>query len=271
MNNCDPIGLIDSGVGGFTVLKELQRCLPNENYIYYGDSKRMPYGERENQELIELGNAIIRELEGYGVKAVVLACNTLSSLISDLTSNVPLFSVIEAGVRETLLLRERGMVGLIATAATVKNRGYEKELALLTRDIQYIAQETHTLAKVINEGKKDLENLKHNIREAVDPILLKGQKQGVMVEELLLGCTHFPIVADTIRELYPDLLLINPANGLMEQMKQYFNEADFFCDRERKGATTIFITAGREISERIIDELDLKCDNLIETELSAFE
>jgi glutamate racemase len=271
MNSCDPIGLIDSGVGGFTVLKELQHRLPNENYIYFGDSKRMPYGERENEELISLGNAIIRELEGYGVKAIVLACNTLSSLINELSSTVPLFSVIEAGVQETLLLRERGMVGLIATTATVKNRGYEKELALLTRDLHYIAQETHTLAKVINDGKKDLDDLKHNIREAVEPILRRGLKEGVLVEELLLGCTHFPIVAGTIREIYPDLTLINPANGLMRQMQAYFKEREFFCDRENNGATTIFITAGREISERIIDQLDLNCDNLIETELSVFE
>jgi glutamate racemase len=78
-------------------------------------------------------------------------------------------------------------------------------------------------------------------------------------------------VAGTIREIYPDLTLINPANGLMRQMQAYFKEREFFCDRENNGATTIFITAGREISERIIDQLDLNCDNLIETELSVFE
>ncbi len=105
MGNNGPIGVIDSGIGGFTVLKALQERLPNENYIYFGDSKRMPYGERENDELILLANSIIRDLENRGVKVVVLACNTLSSLITELTSRVPLFSVIEAGVQETLSWR----------------------------------------------------------------------------------------------------------------------------------------------------------------------
>src|SRR5665647_653386 len=144
MEKNGPIGLIDSGIGGFTVLKELQMRLPNENYLYFGDSKRMPYGERENEELIYLGNAIIKNLEACGVKAIVLACNTLSSLISELTSRVPLFSVIEAGVQETLACKDRGMVGLIATIATVKNRGYERELLLWTKDVEYVAQGTHT-------------------------------------------------------------------------------------------------------------------------------
>ena len=268
MDNNGPIGVIDSGIGGFTVLKALQDRLPNENYLYFGDSMRMPYGERENDELIMLANTIISDLENRGVKAVVLACNTLSSLIVELTARVPLFSVIEAGVQETLNWRDRGLVGLIATTATVKNRGYEKELELWTREVEYIAQGTHTLAKVINDGQGDLKILKNNIREAVEPILLKGIKKGIVIEELLLGCTHFPIVAVTIRQMYPELELINPANGLVRQLNKHLTEFNYFNTQEAVGSTKILTTADYDIFERMIKELELDCDSLELTELN---
>ncbi|MEA4804455.1 aspartate/glutamate racemase family protein [Acetobacterium wieringae] len=267
MDNNGPIGVIDSGIGGFTVLKALQDRLPNENYLYFGDSMRMPYGERENDELIMLANTIIRDLENRGVKAVVLACNTLSSLIVELSARVPLFSVIEAGVQETLNWRDRGLVGLIATTATVKNRGYEKELELWTREVEYIAQGTHTLAKVINDGQGDLKILKNNIREAVEPILLKGIKKGIVIEELLLGCTHFPIVAVTIRQMYPELELINPANGLVRQLNKHLAEFNYFNTQDEVGSTQILTTADYDIFERMIKELELDCDSLELTEL----
>lgn len=268
MDNNGPIGVIDSGIGGFTVLKALQDRLPNENYLYFGDSMRMPYGERENDELIMLANTIISDLENRGVKAVVLACNTLSSLIVELSARVPLFSVIEAGVQETLNWRDRGLVGLIATTATVKNRGYEKELELWTREVEYIAQGTHTLAKVINDGQGDLKILKNNIREAVEPILLKGIKKGIVIEELLLGCTHFPIVAVTIRQMYPELELINPANGLVRQLNKHLTEFNYFNTQDEVGSTKILTTADYDIFERMIKELELDCDALELTELN---
>ena len=268
MTNQSPIGLIDSGIGGFTVLRELQQRLPGENLIYLGDSLRMPYGERENDELIMLANTIISDLENRGVKAVVLACNTLSSLIVELSARVPLFSVIEAGVQETLNWRDRGLVGLIATTATVKNRGYEKELELWTREVEYIAQGTHTLAKVINDGQGDLKILKNNIREAVEPILLKGIKKGIVIEELLLGCTHFPIVSVTIRQMYPELELINPANGLVRQLNKHLTEFNYFNTQDTVGSTKILTTADYDIFERMIKELELDCDSLELTELN---
>ncbi|MGL4607726.1 MAG: glutamate racemase [Eubacteriaceae bacterium] len=262
MNKSGPIGLIDSGIGGFSVLRELQVRLTNENFLYFGDSKRMPYGERENDEIIFLGNAIIKQLENLGVKAIVLACNTISSLITELTSEVPLFSVIEAGVRETLDIRDYGNVGLIATTATVKNRGYEKELALWTSDVKYIAHGTQTLAKVINDGQGDLKVLRHNIQKAVEPILQEGKKRGLMIEELLLGCTHFPIVSVTFREMYPEINLIDPAMGLVQQLEKYLIKNDCANESNMPGKTKILTTGDLDIFEKMIQNLDLICDSL---------
>ncbi len=264
-----PIALIDSGIGGFTVLAELQKRLPHEDYLYYGDSLRMPYGERENSELIVLANAIIRDLEEQGAKMVVLACNTLSSLIRQLTSKVPLFSVIEAGIEETLMIRDRGLVGLIATTATVRNKGYEKEMAFRTRDLKFIAQGTQTLGKAINDdNKKDLINLKHNISEAIEPILRQALRQGVLIEELLLGCTHFPIVSGTIADMYPQLYQINPANGLVAMLRRFLDERNLYNDQDKVGQTVILTTADYPVFKRMIEKLDLNCDTLKMTKLT---
>jgi glutamate racemase len=267
MDRSGPIGVIDSGIGGFTVLKELQINFPKENFLYFGDSKRMPYGERENEELIFLGNTIIKELENQGVKAVVLACNTLSSLITEFTSNVSLFSVIEAGIEETMICCDHRVVGLIATTATVKNRGYEKGLELCTTDIEYIAQGTHTLGKVINDGQSDLKLLENNIREAIEPILLMASQKGKKVNELLLGCTHFPIVSGTIKKMYPELELINPAKGMVRKLETFLEENDAYNKETLIGGTRILTTGDYKIFERMIYELDLSCDSLKLTKL----
>jgi glutamate racemase len=268
MEKSGSIGVIDSGIGGFTVLKELQLQMPGENYIYFGDSLRMPYGERENNELIVLGNAIIHTLEAQGVKIIVLACNTLSSLITELTAGVPLFSVIEAGVKATIIQRQEGSVGLIATTATVKNRGYQKELLRWTDDVHYVAQGTQTLAKVINDNETDLEILKRNIVEAVEPILKTGRERQVEISELLLGCTHFPIVASTIHELYPRLKQINPARGLVKDIRRYLEENDLLRTDLQQSTTRIQTTGDYGVFQRMIAELSILCDQLDLVELA---
>ena len=91
------IGILDSGVGGLTVFKQTERLLPNENIIYLGDTKRMPYGNKSEEEIIILANKMISYLEEQDVKAVLLACNTISSHIEKLTSKVPIFSIVKAG------------------------------------------------------------------------------------------------------------------------------------------------------------------------------
>ncbi|MDO4287896.1 MAG: glutamate racemase [Eubacterium sp.] len=265
MEKEQPVGLFDSGIGGFTVLKELQRGLPSENAVYLGDSKRMPYGERENAEIIAFANSGIRFLEGKGVKAILLACNTVSSLIDQLESRVPLFSIVEAGCEATLAARNRGAVGLIATTATVKNGAYERLLARRSDRVHYITQGTRTLAKIINNHPYERALLRKNIREAIDPILEKQD-----VDALLLGCTHFPIVRESIEQMYPELTIINPAERQIASLRAYLAERDLLNDAG--GTTEIYTTrnvADEKIITQIIDHIGLKYDVLAQTELDV--
>lgn len=238
MGNSQPVGVFDSGIGGFTVLQELQRILPGENTVYLGDAARMPYGERDNEEIIAFTAAAIRFLEARGVKAILLACNTASSLMDRLTSQVPLFSIVEAGCVAATEHQPQGRIGLICTTATARNRAYEKTLASLTKKLGFITQGAPDLARVINDNREELILLKQNIHGAIDPILTQGE-----VEALLLGCTHYPIVRETIELLYPRLSLINPAEKQVASLVEYLSaEGAFNDDEKRRGQTDIYAT-----------------------------
>jgi glutamate racemase len=260
MANNSPIGLIDSGIGGFTVLKELQHRLPGENIIYLGDSLRMPYGERHNAEIIQYANSDIRFLEAKGVKAILLACNTVSSLIDHLTAHVPLFSIVEAGCLATLDIRQEGEVGLIATRATVNNGAYPRILRTLTDKVTYVQQGTKTLASVINDYPEEMELLRTHIHLAINPLI---EERGIDV--LLLGCTHFPIVRETIEELYPQFTLINPAIKQIGILTARLTKDDAFREHTQGGRTAIY-TTGTAADYRIfcdmVDYLDIRCHKL---------
>jgi len=265
MNERSPIGLIDSGIGGFTVLKELQQQLPHENIVYLGDSKRMPYGECNNQEIIQYAESDIRFLEKKGAKAILLACNTVSSLIEQIETKVPLFSIVEAGCMATAETCAEGEVGLIATTATVNNGAYERILKKYSKTVRYIPKGTKTLAAVINNHPDELVLLEKNIREAIEPILQISD-----IKELLLGCTHFPIVRKTIEKMYPNLKIINPAERQIRIIQAYLEKEHLINDDFYDGITDIYTTGSPQdyrIFEDKIGQLQIYCNHLNQTVL----
>ena len=265
MHDSRPIGLIDSGIGGFTVLKALQNRFPNENIIYLGDSLRMPYGECDNDEIITYANSDIRFLAERNVKAVLLACNTVSSMIDRLSSRVPLFSIVEAGCLATLDIVRQGEVGLIATRATVNNNAYPNTLSKMTDKVQFVQQGTKTLAAVINNYPREIELLKTHIHLAVDPLIEEKN-----IHTLLLGCTHFPIVSETIKSLYPDFILINPADKMIDLLGESMTANDLINNNQKPGRTEIYTTgtsADMNIFENMTHYLDIHCDKLSQGKL----
>lgn len=260
MTNQSPIGLIDSGIGGFTVLRELQQRLPGENLIYLGDSLRMPYGELDNAAIIEYANSDIRFLEERGVKAILLACNTISSLMEQLTAKVPLFSIVEAGCLATMETCKTGEVGLIATRATVNNGAYPRVLRQLTDQVVFVQQGTKTLASVINNYPEEIELLRTHIHLAIDPLIEERD-----IHVLLLGCTHFPIVRETIEELYPQFTIINPAIKEIDILREKLTAQDAFSGMDAGGKTEIYTTgtqADYKIFCDMVDYLDIRCHSL---------
>jgi len=256
-----PIGVMDSGVGGLTVVKELIQILPYEKVIYFGDSKRMPYGNKTVDEIIFLANKIIRFLENKGVKGILLACNTVSSQIHNLQSSVPLFGIIEAGCQAAIETCQSNEIGLIATVATVESRVYESTLKKFDPRKIIVSNDSRKLPKIINDHLERRDLLDIHIRECIDPIMDKGD-----IKELILGCSHFPIIQQEIQELYPNLKLINPANKQVHMIKKYMVDNDLLTEHYEK-TVEIFTTEGIDEFVLTLGRLNIKEYTLAKVEL----
>lgn len=264
MNRKLPVGILDSGVGGLTAVVQMNKLLPQESIIYFGDSKRMPYGNRTNEEIIFYANEIIHYLEDRGVKAILLACNTISSQIDQLESNVPLFSIVDAGSMAVVNETQEKSVGVIATYATVKSGVYEKTISNLNPQLKVIANSSISLPKIIDSQLDDLQLLEDNIKECIDPILEKDPS----IRNLLLGCSHFPIIKKEIGELYPDLKFIDPAKKLVHILQNYLHKHDLNTD-ESERHLVLYTTAETYEYAAAIKRLKLEIDTLMKVKLFA--
>ena len=142
-----PIGVFDSGLGGLTVVKELMKWLPQEDIVYFGDTARIPYGTRSNETVIRYSEQCIRFLLGQGIKMIVIACNTVSSISLDIVKkkfDIPILGVIEPGAREAVAATRNKRLGVIGTQATIRSRAYEKAVSRLDPEIKIFYQSLYT-------------------------------------------------------------------------------------------------------------------------------
>ena len=242
MDRYSPVGVIDSGVGGLTVAKQLKRGLPNEDILYFGDSKNMPYGNRPREEIVSLAGFMIDYLEKKGVKAILLACNTISTFISDIDSSVKLISIVDAGISAAAsLCRDGEAVGVIATKATVDNRSYEKANERSGGKLRLVTSASTSLPRIIDRQLENTSLLTEKIREYIDPIL--SEDPGIT--KLILGCSHFPIIKEEINAVYPFLTLIDPAACQVEMLRDYLRENDLL-NFDNNGSDITLYTSGEE-------------------------
>lgn len=206
MKRDDPIGVFDSGIGGFSVVRRLQSILPGEKLIYFGDSIHVPYGSKSTSELLGYVRSILRFMESRHVKAVAVACNTTSSLIDEYRNDYsfPLFSIVETGCRGTAGLPVEKL-GVICTPFTARVNLYGRLLNEIAPHITVLAAGCPNLARLIEEGSLSGICVDEELHRAVDPLISRG------VTHLLLGCTHYPLISPYIERLFPHLMQIDPA------------------------------------------------------------
>lgn len=211
-----PIGVFDSGLGGLTVVKEVIKTLPNEDIVYLGDTARVPYGTRSKKTIQQFAEEDTDFFNKEGVKCLVIACNTISSVARNNVikkANVKVFDVVSSGVEEIIESKENS-VGLIATQATVSSRAYEKATLKLNKNIFINSIAAPLLIPLIEDGE-----IKGKI---IDLVLEKYLNQFKSpLRTLVLGCTHFPIVEGRFKHIRPLVNIINPANKLATNIKKY--------------------------------------------------
>jgi len=211
------IGIFDSGVGGLTVLKEVMKLLPYEEFVYFGDTGRVPYGNRDKDEIIRFSLEIVNFLLKQDIKALIIACNTIDSAarmeIKKMVE-IPVFGVIKSGVDYAYRTSESKNIGLIATKGTVDSRAYNLEFSKLgTFSLKSLA--IPEFVEIVESGQRDGLNLV--IRER-----LAGFNNS-NIDTLILGCTHFPVIEGDIRNyLREDIKIIDPAIELGKNLKTLF-------------------------------------------------
>ncbi len=236
-DNERPIGVLDSGVGGLTVVRRIQELLPGEDIIYFGDSANVPYGNRSEDEIFGLTMKMIRFLEEKQVKCIAIACNTISTLIKRLRAEepCPLISIVEAG--SNYVVHEKlSRVGLIATEFTVKKGAYNARIHSHAPHCEIVAKGSPNLAALIDKGDFDDAAINAEIREQVGNILSRAP-----VEHLILACTHFPIVEDNFRACFPQLKLIDPAEQQARSMDMLLTEYGWHSEK-KQGTLSIYTT-----------------------------
>ena len=200
-----PIGVFDSGLGGLTVVKQICRQLPKESILYFGDTARVPYGTKSVETVQNFSLQIARFLERQGVKLIVVACNTASSVAIEYLRQrirLPIVGVIEPGVRAALKVSQRGKIGVIGTTATIAAGRYDDLLKSSQPDILVESAACPLFVSLVEEGWIDTPVTEMVAREYLQPLVTSG------IDTLILGCTHYPLIKKVIRRVIGDKIRI---------------------------------------------------------------
>jgi len=233
-----PIGVFDSGVGGLTVLHELLVALPHEDFLYLGDTRRFPYGERAPGELARFSAEIAEELLKRGAKLLVVACNSataaalpaLGRRMAETTLGVDVLGVLRPEALRAVAATRTGRIGLLATPTTVASGAYEEAIAAIDSHVTVHAIACPTLAAIIQAGEEYGERALAAVREVCAPLRAAG------VDTVILGCTHYPLISPMLQRLLgPGVTLISSGAALARQVEHALSTRDLRNPRSGEG------------------------------------
>ncbi|HDR05900.1 MAG TPA: glutamate racemase [Candidatus Marinimicrobia bacterium] len=233
-----PIGIFDSGLGGLTVFKAIKKLLPNENFVYLGDTARVPYGSKSRQTVQRFSEQICQFLLDIPVKAIVIACNTASSAALDYLESkvtVPIIGVIRPGVK-ALIQRGARMVGILGTSGTINSGTYLKALEAAGFSGETESQACPLFVPLVEEGWHN-----HVVTEQVARLYLQ---QMIMhsPDALILGCTHYPLLEPVLRRLLPKTFIIDSPAAVARDLATLLEEKALLRQSDAPGSTRFYIT-----------------------------
>lgn len=239
-----PIGFFDSGVGGLSVLKKAIELMPNENYIYFGDSKNAPYGDKSTEEVRQLTFEAVEFLLAKGVKAVVIACNTATSAaineLRDRFRHIPIIG-IEPALKPAIELQEKGKILIMATAVTLKEKKFKNLMDRYRQHTEIIPLPCPGLPEFIESGDLNSNRLKEYLYNKLEPY------RGKDISSIVLGCTHYPFIAHQIRALVGDNVhIIDGSEGTARELKRKLLQKGMLEDSELQGTVSIFNSLDNE-------------------------
>lgn len=235
-----PIGVFDSGLGGLTVVRQLRRSLPAEEILYLGDLAHLPYGTKSTDEIRRRSEECARFLLSQGIKALVIACNSASSVAYKLLSEkltIPVLDVISPAVEEALASTRNFRVGVIATYATIESGSYAKSLEAGSPDAEYFLKPCPLFVPLAEEGWLDGSIALETAHQYLGP--LKRKK----IDTLILGCTHYPLLEKVISKVMgPKVRLIDSAVPTAIKLKELLRHRGILCPAKRRAPLKICVT-----------------------------
>ncbi|HEX8795316.1 MAG TPA: glutamate racemase [Polyangiaceae bacterium] len=218
-----PLGVFDSGLGGLTVVRALREALPAEHIVYLGDTARVPYGTKGAATVVKYALACARHLIARDVKALVVACNTVSAVAPDRLRadlDLPVLGVIEPGARAAVEATRSGRIGVLATAGTIASGAYPRAVAQLSTRAEVVGQPAPMLVPLAEEGWTDGEVPRLVVRRYVEPLAAAG------VDVVVLGCTHYPLLRGVIEaevhaRVGPQVAVVDSARATASDVRTF--------------------------------------------------
>jgi len=266
--NDAPIGVFDSGVGGLTVLKALAQELPGEQFVYLGDTARLPYGTKSMETVARYALQAAEALKGYDIKALVVACNTASAAglpaIEAALAGLPVIGVIEPGAEAACRLSKSGHVGVIATEGTVRGGAYQEAIQRRRPDARVSAKATQLFVALAEEGMHEGPVAEAVARHYLDslfhpPAALSARSHShapavapvPAPDTLVLGCTHFPMLASAIRAAVGSgVRIVDSAATTAKVVRERLGPAGL-CGTSRRSSVRFLATDGPERFARV--------------------
>ncbi len=239
-----PLGVFDSGLGGLTVVRALRAALPNEDIIYLGDTARVPYGTKGATTVTRYALGCAGHLVARGVKAIVIACNTVSAVAPErlrVELDLPVLGVIEPGARAAATATKIFKVGVLATQGTIASGAYPRAVAACSTRIETFAQAAPLFVPLAEEGWTEGEVPSLAAQRYLAPLARAG------VDVVVLGCTHYPLLLPTIEReaktlLGPTVTIIDSANAVANEVATFLAERDLRKTAGGPGVTRLLVT-----------------------------
>ncbi|MCF7804315.1 MAG: glutamate racemase [Candidatus Marinimicrobia bacterium] len=200
-----PLGIFDSGLGGLTVVRRIQQVFPDLPILYYGDTARVPYGTKSPKTVTRFSRQIVEFLIAQNVQAIMVACNTASATaVPTLKTeyDIPIYGMVEPGARAALKATSTGRIGVIGTNSTIRSSVYKTALTSLDTSLEVFVKACPLFVPLVEEGWEDHPVAEMTAREYLDPLIEEK------IDTLILGCTHYPLLINTLKKILPDKIHI---------------------------------------------------------------
>ena len=257
-----PIGVFDSGVGGLTVAKEIMSQLPGEAILYFGDTARVPYGNKSKETVIKYSRQIARFLIGKGVKAIVIACNTASAFALETLQreiSVPVIGVVKPGARTAAAVSQNGRIGIIGTEGTIRSGLYGAYIREIRPEVEVLGRACPLFVPLVEEGLCDDEVTYLMARRYLQPLL------DAAVDTIVLGCTHYPLLRGVVGEIAGEgVTLVNPAYETARELRELLATDDLLADGTVAAEHRFYVSDGAEQFRAFANSI-LPCE-MIETD-----